>query len=209
MIARMNGDGDHDVDFLHSGHAFFPFTPTVFSIKGADGRGSVDLFVVSRMKDELIDKGDVFLEPDVVGEPMLPAIRTLVDGVGHGAGIDRGRELRIDRESRHPSCAETREAFPQLTLVARLVDRVVCRHIQDACVGRMQARSRRSPWLSFSQPVTRRAEECGEGTGKQSDSGSGQKIPTASSSLRTSLLVRRSAGDLTIAVEGSQGRGLV
>ena len=108
----MNGNGDHDVDLLHPGHAFFPFTPTVFGIKGADGRGGVDLIVVCRVKDELIDKGDVFFESDIVGEPMLPAIRTLVDGVGHRAGIDRGREFRIDRESRHPSGAETREPFP-------------------------------------------------------------------------------------------------
>ena len=134
----MNGDGDHDMDLLHSSHAFFPFTPAVFGIKGADGRGGVDLIVVSRMKDKLIDKGDVFFESDIVGEPMLPAIRTLVDGIGHGAGIDRGRELRIDRERRHSSGAETRKAFPQLALVARLIDRIVRRHIEDIRVGRMQ-----------------------------------------------------------------------
>src|SRR4029077_11272450 len=74
-IARMNGDGDHDVDFLHTGHSFFPFTPAIFGKKGAHRRGGVDLLVVSRMKDKLIDKRYVFFESDVVGEPMLPAIR--------------------------------------------------------------------------------------------------------------------------------------
>ena len=66
---------------------FFPFTPAVFGMcAGADGRGGVDLFVVSRMKrSELIDKGYVFFESDAAGEPMLPAIRALVDGIGHGA----------------------------------------------------------------------------------------------------------------------------
>ena len=68
----MNGDGDHDVDFLHPGHAFFPFTPTVFGIKGAHGRGGVNLLVVCRVKDKLIDKRYVFFESDVVGSQCCP-----------------------------------------------------------------------------------------------------------------------------------------
>ena len=182
--------------FLHSRHAFLPFTPAVFGIKDADGRGGVDLIVVSRMKDKLIDKGYMFFESNVVGEPMLSAVRTFVDGVGHRAGIDRCRELRIDCESCHTSCAETREPFPQLTLVARLIDGIVRGDIENVRVGRMQG-DRDDCLALLLAAGEHRAEECGD------DAGNRQWMALIIPACRhycEEPVVRRSAGDLTIAV---------
>src|SRR5574341_1164619 len=80
----------------------------------------------------------MFLEPDVMREPMLPPVRTLVDGISHRSGIDGGRQLRIDSDGRDPSSAETGKSFPGLPAIPRFIHRVVGGDIENVGVSRMQ-----------------------------------------------------------------------
>ena len=90
------------------------------------------------MEHELIHERDMFLQSDIMRQPMLPAIRTLVDRIPHGTGIDRGRQQRIDRQRRHPACAETWESLPGPTAVTGLVDRIVRGDVENIGIRRME-----------------------------------------------------------------------
>src|SRR5690349_7069686 len=80
----------------------------------------------------------MFFQPDVMRQPMLPAVRILIDRIPHRTGIDRGRQERIDRERGDTARTETREPLPGSTAIARLVNRVSRGHVEDIRVSRMQ-----------------------------------------------------------------------
>ena len=80
----------------------------------------------------------MFLESDIVRQPMLPAVRTLVDRIPHRPGINGGRQERIDRERRHAPRAEAWKFLPGPSSIARLVDRIVGGDIEDIGILGMQ-----------------------------------------------------------------------
>ena len=90
------------------------------------------------MEDDFIDEGHMLFEPDIVREPMLPAVRALVDGIAHCARVDRGREFRVDRQGRHAAGRERLKLFPGRAAVAGLVHGFVRRDIDDVGVRRME-----------------------------------------------------------------------
>ncbi len=149
------------MDFLHAVHPFFPFAARVFGIEGADGRRRVDLFAERRVEDELIHKGDVFLQADIVRQPMLSPVRALIDCVSHRAGVDGGGKLGIDGDGGDSSCAEAGEFLPEPASVARFVDGVVCRDVENIGIRRMKRnRDDRLAVLLTAEAETHKQEKC-------------------------------------------------
>src|SRR5262245_25847808 len=81
----------------------------------------------------------MFFQANIVRQPMLSAIRALVDSVPHGPRINGRWQPWIDRDGRHAPGTKTREFFPELTSVTRFVDGIVCRDIEDFGIGRVQS----------------------------------------------------------------------
>jgi hypothetical protein len=95
-VPVIHGDAGDDMHFLHARHSLFPFPAAIFADERPDRRGEVDEFGIVGMKDDFVDEGHMLLEPDIVRQPMLAAVGALVDGIPHCAGVDRGREFRVD-----------------------------------------------------------------------------------------------------------------
>ena len=94
-MVGVHGKTGDDMDLFHSGHPLFPFPAAVFGHERPDGGGEIDDLGVAGVKDNLIHERHVFLETDIVGKPMLAPVRTFINGIPHGAGIDGGRQLWV------------------------------------------------------------------------------------------------------------------
>src|SRR5512147_2227674 len=69
---------------------------------------------------------------------MLASVRALINRISHRAGVNCGRQLRIDRDRRDAPGAEAGEFLPELSAVARLIDRIVRGDVKDVRVRRME-----------------------------------------------------------------------
>jgi len=95
---------------------------------------------VSGVEQKLVDDRDVLLQSDVVGQPALAAVGTLVHGIAHRAGIDRSGMSGVDGQREDAARTQFRgDAFPGGTPVACLVDRFIGRYIQDVGIGRVES----------------------------------------------------------------------